>query len=91
MALAVFGHREGEISMTKERIIRLPEVEASVGIKKTAIYQKIDPKHKNYDPDFPKPIKIGKSAVGWLESAIQAYIRKKAGIEPANDGQQVAA
>lgn len=71
--------------MTREKIIRLPEVEASVGLKKSAIYKMIKA------GDFPKPVSLSKSAKGWLESAVQGWIRKKAGIEPANDGQQVAA
>lgn len=74
-----------------DRIIRLPDVEKAVGLKRSAIYQRINPKHKNFDPDFPAPIKLGKHASGWLESGIQTWIRKKAGLEPANDGQPQAA
>lgn len=58
---------------------------ASVGLKKSAIYKMIK------SGEFPKPVSLSKSAKGWLESAVQGWIRQKAGIEPANDGQQVAA
>jgi prophage regulatory protein len=67
-----------------EKIIRLPEVEALVGLKKSAIYKMI-----NAD-EFPKPFSISKGAKGWLESSVQGWIRKRAGI-PANDGQMEAA
>lgn len=68
-----------------DRIIRLPDVEKAVGLKKSAIYKLIK------TGDFPAQIKLGKHASGWSESDVQAWIRKKAGREPANDEQPRAA
>lgn len=76
---------------TIDRIMRLAEVEKAVGLKKSAIYNRIDPKHKHYDPDFPIPIKLGSNASGWLESDVQAWIMKKAGRVAANDSHPQAA
>lgn len=70
---------------TNDKIIRLPQVEASVGLKKSAIYKLIKA------GDFPAQIKLGKHASGWLDSDVQAWIRKRAGREPANDSQPRAA
>ena len=67
-----------------ERIIRPPEVINTVGLKKSAIYKRIKA------GEFPKPVKLGPHANGWLESAVQGWIRKKAGI-PANDGHSEVA
>lgn len=50
-----------------ERIIRLPEVLGMVGMKKTAVYDKIK------DGSFPAPLKLGRMS-GWLESDIQQWI-----------------
>lgn len=50
-----------------ERLVRLPEVETRVGLKKTAIYQKIKA------GEFPAPTKIGYAA-RWPESAINQWI-----------------
>lgn len=61
-----------------DRIIRLPEVLGMVGMKKTAVYDKIK------DGTFPKPLKLGRMS-GWLESDVQAWIMKQAGRLPAND------
>jgi prophage regulatory protein len=69
---------------TIERFIRLPEVMNTVGLKKSAIYKKVK------EGDFPAPIKLGPHANGWLESAVQGWIRKQAGI-PANDEHREAA
>jgi len=73
------------MSQKNERIIRLTEVINMVGLKKSAIYKKVR------EGDFPAPIKLGPHANGWLESAVQSWIRKVAGIEPANDSHSQAA
>jgi prophage regulatory protein len=52
---------------SKDRIIRLPEVMGMVGMKKTAIYNRIK------DGTFPVPLKIGRMS-GWLESDVQQWI-----------------
>lgn len=65
-----------------EKIIRLPQVVAAVGLKKSAIYKKIKL------GEFPAPIKLGAHASGWLESDVQQWILRTAGRLPANDEQQ---
>jgi len=58
---------------TNEKIIRLPAVRATVGLSRATIYRLIRL------GDFPKPVKLGLHASGWLESAIQSWIRQRAG------------
>lgn len=53
-----------------EKIIRLPQVKAMVGISTSVIYDKM----KN--GDFPKQIKMGRLS-GWIESEIQDWINKQ--------------
>lgn len=53
-----------------EKIIRLPQVKAMVGLGTTAIYDKI----KN--GGFPRQIKLGRLS-GWVESEIQSWINKQ--------------
>ena len=60
--------------MTATNFIRLPRVQACVGLKSPeAVWCRLRPSHPQFDPDFPKPIKIGKRAVAWVESEVQAY------------------
>ncbi len=47
------------------RFLRMPEVQASVGLRKSKIYELIQ---DDVDP-FPAPIRIGGASV-WLESEI---------------------
>ena len=36
-----------------------------------------DPRSPYYDPDFPKPIRLGKRAVGWRESEVIAWLESR--------------
>ena len=64
------------------RIIRRRQVEARTGLSRSTIYAKTTPNPKrpqDYDPTFPKPVKLGASsassvAVGWVEHEIDAWL-----------------
>lgn len=60
----------GDNIMT-ERILRRPEVERLTGLSRTSIYSAMA------EGNFPKPIKLGKRAVGWTESSINSWIADK--------------
>lgn len=51
------------------RVIRMPEVLRRIGVSRSDIYSKIRA------GDFPRQIKIGPRAVGFLESDIEAYLQ----------------
>jgi prophage regulatory protein len=51
-----------------DRLLRLPEVINCVGLRKSAIYDKIQRK------EFPKPVAIGKRARAWRASKIAQWI-----------------
>jgi len=53
---------------TQWRILRLRTVEEKTGLKKSSIYERIK------GGNFPKPIRLGPRAVGWLESEIDDWI-----------------
>lgn len=50
-------------------LLRLPSVEAKVGLKKTEIYSRIK------KGTFPQPIKLGARAVAWQANEIEAWIK----------------
>jgi prophage regulatory protein len=55
-------------------ILRLPEVQKRVGLRKSAIYSGLK------DGSFPKPIKLGTGphcAVGWLEPEINSWLKAR--------------
>lgn len=49
-------------------IMRLPEVLNRTGLGRSTIYLKIA------DGTFPKPVRLGARAVGWLESDISDWV-----------------
>jgi len=50
-----------------QRLIRLPQVKAMVGLGRSSIYEKIK------RGEFPKQIKLGRSS-GWIEAEVQSWI-----------------
>jgi len=59
------------------QILRRRQVEQRVGLSCSTIYEKINPKSKQYDPAFPKPIKLGDGKnppIGWIESEVEKWI-----------------
>ena len=53
-----------------QRLIRLPQVKAMVGLGTTAIYDKIK------KGEFPRQIKLGRLS-GWVESEVQDWISQQ--------------
>jgi prophage regulatory protein len=58
-----------------ERLLRLPEVETLVGLRKSSIYDAMK------RGEFPAPVKLSRRAVCWPASSIETWItdRIKAG------------
>ena len=56
---------------SNQRILRLNEVTARTGRSRSSIYADIE------RGEFPKPIKLGLRAVGWLDSEIEAWIQSR--------------
>lgn len=57
-------------------IIRLPQFVKLVGLSRSTVYLRLNPKTKYYDPSFPKPIQLGMKAVGWKLEDVYSYIEK---------------
>ena len=57
--------------MSKERIIRKPELQRMVGLSDATIWRK----EKN--KEFPKRVQLGGNSVGWVESEIIEWINRK--------------
>ena len=64
-----------------KRILRRKAVEAKTGHSTSTIYEKMAA------GEFPKPIRLGARAVGWIEEEIDQYLDRRI----AERDQQVAA
>lgn len=54
-----------------QRLLRLPEVESLVGLRKSSIYEGVK------SGTFPAPIKLSRRAVCWSAAAIDAWITER--------------
>ena len=55
----------------QERFLRLPEVLARTGLSRSTIYVRLD--HGR----FPRPVSLGRRAVGWIEAEVDEWIRER--------------
>ena len=55
------------------RVLRLPRVQARTGLSRSTIYGRAAA------GSFPKPVRLGVGAIGWIESEIDAWIREQIG------------
>lgn len=53
------------------RIMRRPEVEKVIGLSRSAIYAAMD------RGDFPRPVQIGRRAVGWKSNDVIGWLDKR--------------
>ena len=52
-------------------ILRLPTVKASTGLSRSTIYLRVS------EGTFPRPVRLGGRAVGWLEAEIQGWLQRQ--------------
>lgn len=69
------------------RLLRRKQVEQSLGLSRSTIYARLDPKSRHYDPDFPTPIKLGTTSIAFVESEVQEYIAKRIAASRMEGGQ----
>jgi prophage regulatory protein len=60
-----------------KQILRRPEVSRRTGLGRSALYAAIQ------DGRFPRPVKLGPRASGWLSSEIDAWIDDRVQVRDA--------
>lgn len=58
-------------------ILRRRDLEAQLRLSRSTIYDKINPKSPRYDASFPRPIRLGKAAVGWLAHEVDDWLSRQ--------------
>lgn len=59
------------------KLLRLKEVLQIVGVSRSTWYGFLREGGPSFDPDCPKPVKIGQKCVAWVLSEVEAYVEKK--------------
>lgn len=57
--------------MQEDRILRRKDVEAQIGLSRSTIYDAMS------RGEFPRPLKLGRRAVGWRQSDIDAWLARR--------------
>lgn len=60
------------VSITRRR-----DLETRLRLSRSTIYDKINPKSPRYDASFPKPIRLGGCAVGWLTHEVDEWLARQ--------------
>jgi prophage regulatory protein len=67
------------------QILRQPAVSALVGLSRASIYNRINPKSRFHDPQFPRPVPLNGrkkgGAVGWVARDVLKWIDD---LQPSN-------
>lgn len=61
-----------------KNVIRLPEVRSRTGLSRSTIYAMMA------SGMFPKPVKLGQRAVGWVENEIGEWLNSRTMIRDAS-------
>lgn len=62
---------------SRQRIARCPRAVEVTGLSRSSLYAMRDPKSRQFDPTFPKPIKLGRRAVGWRENDLIDWLNSR--------------
>ena len=60
-----------------DSMLRLAQVLLITGLKKSTIYNLLNPRSPYFDQAFPRQRKIGKRAVGWLASEVFQWVASR--------------
>jgi prophage regulatory protein len=58
----------------------MPKTTEKIGLSKSAIYDRLDPKSARHDPTFPKPVQLGNgknSPIGFIDSELDEWLNKQ--------------
>jgi prophage regulatory protein len=69
-------------------ILRKRQLCARIGLSSAQIYAMLDPKSPSYDPTFPTQVRLGASAVGWLEHEVQDWLEARIKLSREDKEQQ---
>ncbi|MDD0841159.1 helix-turn-helix transcriptional regulator [Pseudomonas sp. Gutcm_11s] len=66
-----------DIGASDIRILRLKKLSERIGLSRSTIYDRMNPRSPRYDESFPRPIYLGGAAIGWVQDDIDAWLRNR--------------
>lgn len=62
---------------TPLKILKIDEVLKMTSLSRATHFAKLNEKSKSYDPDYPKPLKLGARSVGYVEQEVINWLQAK--------------
>ncbi|MCW6032427.1 AlpA family transcriptional regulator [Pantoea sp. JK] len=62
------------MTVSNVKVLRLTQLMCKISVSRSTIYDWLNPKSPRYDANFPKQLRMGRQAVGWVESEIDAWL-----------------
>lgn len=59
------------------RILGIKDLTAKTNMCTASVYNKLNSRSVYFDREFPRPMKLGKSAVGWVENEVDAWLNSR--------------
>lgn len=59
-------------------VLRLHELAEKIGLRRSSVYNKLNPRHSGFDASFPSPVRLGARSVGWLDEEVEAWVASRA-------------
>lgn len=66
-------------------ILRLHQLTRTIGLSRSTVYGLLDPRSPQFDPEFPRPIRLGTSrrgAIGWFKAEVLVWLRSRERLLP---------
>lgn len=61
--------------------ISISEVASLIGYGRSSIYSMMKPGSKNYDPTFPRPVRIGVRRSVWFEAEVREWLLARSRVQ----------
>lgn len=61
--------------MTETILLRMPQVEAATGLKKSALYQRIK------EGSFPTAVRLGPKSVAWRSDEVSQWVESRPRVQ----------
>lgn len=63
--------------MGENQVLRIDQLTKLLGISKSTVYLWSCPQSPQFDPTFPKRIRLGRRSVGWMLKDVNAWLENK--------------
>lgn len=64
-------------TVTPLKILKVNEVLEMTSLSRATHFAKLNSKSASYDPDYPKPIKLGPRSVGYVEQEVIDWLQAR--------------